>query len=301
MNKRVRGIAAWLIILSAPAVAEPPPVDTTTVARIADAGFNHSELAATAEYLTDRIGGRMTNSPAMREAERWTQERFRAWGLKNVRAEGFEFGRGWWIESSQVRLVAPRPLVLRAIPVAWTPPTNGALTAPVVVAPLRTVQDFADWHGKLAGKIVLYSWPEPPKDLTEPPFKRLTDADVGKHNAYAQPSFDPEEKRREVEKWSFGKKVDAFLAAEGAHSLGRACRAAMASCCTARVTSISPASRRSCPASRSPRRTTARSRASPRPGRCDWRSTAACTTRTPTTTPTTSTRKSRALIPRPAT
>ena len=81
MNKQVRGVAAWLIVLSAPAVAGPPPVDTTTLARIADAGFNHSELPATAEYLTDRIGGRMTNSPAMREAERWTQERFRAWGL----------------------------------------------------------------------------------------------------------------------------------------------------------------------------------------------------------------------------
>lgn len=224
MNERLRGVAVWLIVLTAPAVAGPPPVDTATVARIADAGFNHSELAATAEYLTDRIGGRMTNSPAMREAERWTQERFRAWGLKNVRAEGFDFGRGWWIESSQVRLVAPRLLVLRAIPVAWTPPTNGALTAPAVIAPLRTTQDFADWHGKLAGKIVLYSWPGPPKDLTDPPFKRITDADVGKHNAYVQPTFDPEEKRREVERWSFEKKVDTFLAEEGALAWARMSR-----------------------------------------------------------------------------
>jgi len=45
------------------------PVNLTTINRIADAGFNHGEVVETAEYLADRIGGRMTNSPAMRTAE----------------------------------------------------------------------------------------------------------------------------------------------------------------------------------------------------------------------------------------
>ena len=75
----------------------------------------------TAAYLTDRIGGRMTNSPQMREAERWAQQQFRDYGLSDVRAEGFEFGRGWSIVRSSARMTAPRPLDLRAIPVAWTP------------------------------------------------------------------------------------------------------------------------------------------------------------------------------------
>ena len=216
MKVRTQFIGASLLALAAPAFTGQSPVDATTLERIADAGFNHSELAATAEYLTDRIGGRMTNSPAMRTAERWTQERFRAWGLANVRAEGFDFGRGWWVESSEVRMLAPRNLLLHAIPVAWTPPTSGTLAAPVIVAPLRTPQDFADWHGKLAGKIVLYSWPEPPKDLTEPVFKRYTDADVGKLDTYTLPKFDPEDRRREMQSWGFDRKVDAFLAAEGA-------------------------------------------------------------------------------------
>jgi hypothetical protein len=77
--------------------------------RIADEGFNHSQVAETAAYLADQIGGRMTNSPSMRRAERWSQDKFKAWGLKNVHTEGFDFGRGWWIESSYVRMVAPRP------------------------------------------------------------------------------------------------------------------------------------------------------------------------------------------------
>src|SRR5262249_13256631 len=83
--------------------------DTATLNRIIDEGLNRSQIAVTAEYLADRIGGRMTNSPQMREAEKWTQEQYRKWGLKNVHAEGFDFGRGWWIERVEARMVKPRP------------------------------------------------------------------------------------------------------------------------------------------------------------------------------------------------
>ena len=75
--------------------------------RIVDQGVNHSQVMQTAEYLMDRIGSRMTNSPGMRAAEAWTQERYKAWGLKNVRKDGFAFGRGWYIKSSSVRMIAP--------------------------------------------------------------------------------------------------------------------------------------------------------------------------------------------------
>jgi hypothetical protein len=104
------------ICLGAAAVTAEVSVaaDTLLINHIADEGFNHSQVAETAEYLADQIGGRMTNSPAMRRAEQWSQEKFKGWGLKNVHTEGFDFGRGWWIESSSVRMVSPRPLELRA-------------------------------------------------------------------------------------------------------------------------------------------------------------------------------------------
>src|SRR5437660_593635 len=80
--------------------------------RIVDQGLNHSQVMQTAEYLADRIGGRMTNSPAMRQAEAWAQGRLREWGLRNVRKEPFVFGRGWSIVSSSVRMTAPRAMTL---------------------------------------------------------------------------------------------------------------------------------------------------------------------------------------------
>ena len=193
--------------------------ESITINRIADAGFNHSEVVDTAAYLADEIGGRMTNSPSMRKAERWTQEKFKSWGLKDVRSEGFDFGRGWWIESSHVRMIAPRPLELRAIPLAWTPATNGVLSAPIIVAPMANESDFAEWKGKLAGKIVLVTWPAPPKDDGEAPFERLTDAEIAKLDKYQQPTFDPETREKRIERYRFRPHLDAFLAQEGAVAL----------------------------------------------------------------------------------
>jgi carboxypeptidase Q len=204
--------------LSANAMCAPNPAPPVTSAlnRIADAGFNHSEVAQTAEYLSDEIGGRMTNSPAMRNAERWTQSKFSGWGLKNVHAEAFDFGRGWWIESSRVRMLAPRPLELRAIPIAWTPATNGAMNATVIVAPMLSEKDFADWKGKLGGKIVLVTWPAPQKDEGEAPFQRLTEPEISKLDKYQLPSFDPEVAQKRLERYRFRQNLDAFLAQEGA-------------------------------------------------------------------------------------
>jgi len=216
MQKSLCGLTTLLLSLGSWSAATAAPTDLNTINRIADASFNHGEVVETAEYLADQIGGRLTNSPAMRTAEQWTQEKFTTWGLKDVHTEAYDFGRGWWIESSHVALVAPRHIDLRAIPIAWTPPTHGPKTAPVIVAPMSSEKDFAEWKGKLAGKIVLVTWPAPPKDDTEPPFQRLTDSELAKLDKYEEPVFDPEEKHRLMDRISLRTKRDAFLAEEGA-------------------------------------------------------------------------------------
>ena len=205
---------------AAPAGADAHPGAARAVMNeIADAGFNHSEIAETAEYLDDQIGGRMTNSPAMRRAEHWTADRLRAWGLRNVHTEGFDFGRGWWIEAAHIRMIAPRPLDLKGIPVAWTPPTDGVLSAAIVVAPMASDKDFAQWKGKLSDKIVLASYPAPERDGTEPMFERLSDTDIAKRDHFAQPVEDPEQRRKRIERFRFRAQLDAFLAEEGARAL----------------------------------------------------------------------------------
>ena len=154
---RLLAFVSAAALLATPVAAQS--VDRVAVNGIIDQGLNHSQVMQTAAYLTDRIGGRMTNSPQMREAERWAQAQFTDYGLSNVRAEGFEFGRGLSIVRSSARMTAPRPLDLRAIPVAWTPSTNGTISGGVIVAPISKVEDFDKWRGKLSGKIVMLSQP----------------------------------------------------------------------------------------------------------------------------------------------
>jgi hypothetical protein len=209
-------LATTLVTGAALAAGGGKDAASSTLNSIAEEGFNHSQIPATAEYLDDQIGGRMTNSPAMRSAEAWTQQRFTTWGLRNVHKEGFDFGRGWWIEAAHIRMVTPRPLELKGIPVAWTPPTAGTVTAPIIVAPIASEKDLEQYKGRLAGKIVLVSWPAPQNDDLEAPFHRLTGEEIGKLDRYQQPSMDPEARRRTLERYSLRTKLDDFLAQEGA-------------------------------------------------------------------------------------
>ena len=211
----MRALLAFALATAAtPALAAP---DLAMVARITDEGMNHGEVVETAAYLMDRIGPRMTNSPGMRAAERWTQDRFKAWGLSNVRTEGFDFGRGWSIESASVSMVSPRAMSMRTLPVAWTPGTPaGGITAPLIVAPMRKPRDFAEWAGKLKGKIVAVSFPRPPADASKPGFVRLDDKAIGELDVFQQPVTASDDGDGWLKSLQFGKQLDEFLAKEGA-------------------------------------------------------------------------------------
>ena len=205
--------AAAIIVTPATAQDRAAPA---AAARIMNEGLDHSQVTVTAQHLTDVIGPRLTNSPQMRAAEAWTQAKFTEWGLRNVHKEGFPFGRGWWIERSSVRMVSPRPIQLTAIPIAWTPGTNGTLTAPVIVAPIARERDFDKWRGQLRGKVVLTTLPTPPREAKDAPFKRLSAADIAEDDEYRLPRYDPETADRRLKRLDFSQKLDAFLKAEGA-------------------------------------------------------------------------------------
>lgn len=207
-------LASALFVTASPTLAQS--VDRTQVNRIIDEGTTRSQAMLTAQHLADVIGPRLTNSPAMRQAEAWTQARFSEWGLKNVHKEGFEFGRGWYIQRSSVRMVSPRPIQLTSIPIAWTPSTNGPVTAPVIVALIKRERDFDKWRGLLKGKIVMVTLPDSGSEPGEAAFKRYSNDDLAKLDQYQQPTYDPAAADRRVKRLDFARKLDAFLKSEGA-------------------------------------------------------------------------------------
>lgn len=186
------------------------------IAAIIDEGMNRSEVMISAHELLDGIGARLSNSPQTRLAEDWAVEKFNGWGLQNIRKEGFEFGRGWSINSNNSFMIAPRPLALTTIPIAWTPATNGTINAQVIVAPISKKAHFDKWRGKLAGKIVMISLPGTGDEPTSPPFRRLEGDDLNNLDEFRQPIHDPKANDRRLKRAEFAEALDAFLTSEGA-------------------------------------------------------------------------------------
>lgn len=209
--------AAALLASAMPvAVAAAPDGDSAAIARIIDEGMNRSEAMTTASALMDRIGPRLTNSENHRKAESWAMDLFKQRGLANVHVEPFDFGVGWNLDSYSVAMVTPRALPLTAIPVAWSPGTSGTVQAPVVIAPMSREEHFAEWKGKLAGKIVLVSLPGQTSESKGPVFQRYTDAEIAELDTYTKPVFDPDAAALQVKNRRFFGKLAAFLKAEGA-------------------------------------------------------------------------------------
>lgn len=209
--------AAALLASAMPvAAAAAPDGDSAAIARIIDEGMNRSEAMTTASALMDRIGPRLTNSENHRKAESWAMDLLRQRGLANVHVEPFDFGVGWNLDSYSVAMITPRALPLTAIPVAWSPGTNGTVQAPVVIAPMSREEHFAEWKGKLAGKIVLVSLPGQTSESKGPVFQRYTDAEIAELDTYTKPVFDPDAAALQVKNRRFFGKLAAFLKAEGA-------------------------------------------------------------------------------------
>jgi carboxypeptidase Q len=126
--------------------------------KIRDEGMNKSQVMQTLSYLTDVIGGRLTNSPNMKRANEWTRDTMAKWGMQNAKLEPWgPFGRGWSLKSFSAQVNEPTAFPVIAYPKAWSPSTKGAVTADVVYLDIKSDEDFAKYKGQLGGKIVLIS------------------------------------------------------------------------------------------------------------------------------------------------
>lgn len=221
IRKALLGGAAVLAMVAAiPAPARADASDAQ-VAAVIDEGLNRSEAMITASQLMDGIGPRLTNSHNYRRAADWATARMTALGLQNVRREGFDFGLGWNVESYRATMITPRRIDLTAIPVAWSPPTEGVLRAGVVVAPMSKVEHFAAWKGKLAGKVVMISMPGTTSESTKPVFQRFDDKQISEYDRYDLPNFDPAAADRRAKRTNFPLELSRFLKAEGALAMVR--------------------------------------------------------------------------------
>jgi carboxypeptidase Q len=159
---------------STPATAPNDPIQ-----RIKDEGMNRSQVMQTLSYLTDVIGPRLTASPGMRRANEWTRDQLTKWGLQNAHLEAWgPFGRGWTLKRFSAQVIEPQAIPLIAYPKAWSPGTNGELTADVVYVNAKDEAELQNFKGKLKGAIVLTSLTREVKARFEAPATRRDDKDL---------------------------------------------------------------------------------------------------------------------------
>jgi hypothetical protein len=218
-----------LVIVLAMALALPvasqmqEAIDYDALFKIKAEGLGQSsQVMDTFSYLTDVHGPRLTGGPNIKSAADWAMKRMTEYGLVNVKLEPWgPFGRGWVNERFSANVVSPNTYPLIGYPMAWTPGTNGMVTAEAVIAVITSEADFEKFKGKLNGKFVL---PLAPREITphfEGDAKRYTEeqlADIAKQqisNAQpGQPQVNPQFAAGAAER-QFAPKRTQFFKDEG--------------------------------------------------------------------------------------
>jgi hypothetical protein len=160
MKRSVSFVMAALLAGS-PAAAQEWTSTDPVLQRIWREGMSNSQVERLAQVLTDSLGPRLTGSPEMANARQWAVSTYRGWGI-TAREEQYGTWRGWRRGHTHLDMLQPRMRSLEGTMLAWSPGTNGPVTAGVVMLP--EAADSAAFQAALAGvrgKFVLLSAAQP--------------------------------------------------------------------------------------------------------------------------------------------
>ena len=211
-------ILALALMIAAPSLSRgaEEPVDLSAMTRIRDEGLHRSQVMDTLFHLTDVIGPRLTGSPQLKEANEWTRGQLESWGLANAHLEGYPFGRGWSFSACEVRMVSPRQVPIYAVPRAWTPGTRGPVKGEALRVTLDSEKDFAQYQGKLAGKVLLVDSARELKEPEDLQLQRYSREQLEDLMEFEIPDEDRDWRKTAIERWRFRRALDEFLVREEA-------------------------------------------------------------------------------------
>jgi len=171
-NMFILPTAASVVIALFPTLAAAQePVATAMLSAIRAEEGDHSAVTELFYTLTDKLGPRLSGSPAYDVAARWAVNRFREWGLANSHLEPFKLGRAWSLEKLTVEMTSPRYMPLLGYAEAWSPSTSGVLTGAPIYVGDSTLEEIDALGSRLRNAIVLTARPQTEflaKDRPEP-------------------------------------------------------------------------------------------------------------------------------------
>ena len=179
-------LSVALAALSISTLSAQEKIDRDINWKIRREATDNSQILRTLHFLTDVYGPRLTGSPNLKGAQEWVVKETTAWGLKNAHLEPWSFGHpGWANERLSVHVISPVKDALVAEALAWTPGTNGPVTAEAVqlVVPPQPTKDvlnkfFDDHRAAVKGKIAMVGAATEVRVTILPPLKRREDNEV---------------------------------------------------------------------------------------------------------------------------
>jgi hypothetical protein len=137
---------------NADAEKKPLPDD---IQKIIATGRDHNQAMAHLDYLTNRIGPRLTGSDNQINACLWARDTFEKFGLKNAQVNKWAewpvgFNRGPWFGD----MITPEKKGLEFETDAWTAGTKGKQRGPAILAP-KNDDELERMKDKLAGAWIL--------------------------------------------------------------------------------------------------------------------------------------------------
>jgi carboxypeptidase Q len=123
--------------------------------RIAGMATTRGGAFAFLETLTDRVGGRVTGSPACRAASELILSELKKAGYENARFEEYPLESRWSRGPASARVVAPLERPILAGSYAWVPGTAGEVRGPLVDLGAPASPDFLIASERLRGAAVL--------------------------------------------------------------------------------------------------------------------------------------------------
>lgn len=152
-------------------------------AKIRKEETDNSQIMRTMHFLTDVYGPRLTGSPNLKAAGEWAIKQMTSWGFENGHLEAWDFGHpGWMNERFSGFINSPMKDTLTCEVLAWTPGTNGPVTAYAyqMTLPEKPTQEeftayLATQKDKLKARIVLAGKQQIVPVAMTPPARRQDD------------------------------------------------------------------------------------------------------------------------------
>ncbi len=132
LGKKLLAVFVVSAIAASTTIAQEK-IDNDIEWKIRREATEHSQILNTLHMLTDVLRAAPDRVAERRRPREWVVQRTTEWGLKNAHLEPWEFGHPGWLNERTVRIhhdPVKDSLVVEAL--AWTPGTNGTVTAPVI-------------------------------------------------------------------------------------------------------------------------------------------------------------------------